>query len=197
MTVDELRARLCDTLTNYHRVRVAVGYLVHDHGALTKRSFRVRYESLPVPREMPSAFGEGDTLGSALVAIDRYARERLAHDAFLAMIAALESFLNDYLRANGLTLGGTLGRLMDRVKDATSIPMSDPDVEDLVEVRSRRNCFVHHHGTPKESYWEDAAKVAARYPTVIPARGSVTVLPCDGAYLAHVVDVFVRYAKRL
>lgn len=196
MTVDELRERLCDTLSNFHRVRVAVSYLVRDHGALTQRALRVRYESLPVPREMPSAFGEGDTLGSALVAIDRYARERLAHDAFLAMIAALESFLNDYLRANGRRYGGPFGGLVSEAAQALTLPETDAALEDMREVVRRRNCFIHDHGAPSEEYWRAAVKVAARYPTVIPARG-VAVLPCDGAYLAHVVDVFVRYAKRL
>lgn len=142
-------------------------------------------------------FGEGDTLGSALVAIDRYAQDRLAHDAFLAMIAALEGFLNDHLRAKGRKPGGTFGRLVSETALALALPDTETALEDVREVVNRRNCFIHDHGAPSNDYWSAADKVAARHPEVIPTRGGVTTLACDGVYLSHVFDVFVRYARRL
>ena len=197
MTVDALRARLLDTLLNYHRVRAATAYVLHDGATRGRQAVALRYTNVATPVEALPDFGAGDTLRSALEAIDRYAKERLAHDAFLALIAALEEFVSAWLRAHGAKPTGTLGKLLGDVQKTAGLADTLSAVEDAAEVRERRNCFIHEHGAPSDAYEKAAAKVVSRYPAVVPAAGSVARLPCDGAYLAHVVDVFVRYARRL
>jgi hypothetical protein len=184
-----LRAR--EVVENYWRIRASLRLLApgQAHGATA-----LQFEGIPQVGSMTGLL-QSETIAEAHASLGNYAANRLSRDMFVALIAVFEKRLIAYLRAAGLSTNGTLGTLQFRVQTIASVPADL--VEDLDEVRERRNAQMHHDGQADQKYVDAALKVHARFPQHVAAVAVGTFVIPDGSYLTYAADVLVRYSAEI
>jgi hypothetical protein len=127
-----------------------------------------------------------------MVALNDFIIRRLPRDLFLALIAEFEGRISARLVSLSQPEGGTLGKLQERIQAARTLPATL--IEDLSEVRERRNSMIHHADRATPKYVAAAAMVLPRaHPFVKTVAVGENVSPTD-AYLVYSADVMVRYS---
>jgi hypothetical protein len=194
MTAAQLVVRLKEALAAYWRQRAALRiYSAYaDHPDL--RLERLDYKGVP-EFGIASGFLQSEALPEALAALEDYFASRLAPDTFLALLANFETFFVHQIQARGGGGTGTLGALQHALQLLYHIPSNR--VEDLDEIRERRNAVIHHGGRITPKYRAAAAKVWIRSAGNIADPHLVAVLSITPEYLSYVVDALCKYAAEV
>lgn len=182
----ELGAR--EIVENYWRIRAALRLLVPGGMAATSK---LQFDGVPQLGTMIGLL-QNETIAETYASLGMYAATRLSRDMFVALIALFERRLTARLLVAGACGSGTLGALQCAMQRLVSVP-SDL-IEDLDEVRERRNAQMHHDGKAHDKYIDAALKVYGRSPQHVALVPVGTLVIPDGNYLTYSADVLVRYS---
>lgn len=187
----DFEASAREVVENYWRIRAALKLM---QPIIKNDTQPLRFEGIPQVGCM-SGLLRTETISEAHTSLGAYAAHRLSRDMFLALIAAFERRLINWLTTAGQGSSGTLGFLQNTVQKTTSLP-SDL-IEDLDEVRERRNALMHHDGLADDKYVAASIKVHSRTPSHIPIVVIGTPIVPDGRYLTYAADVLARYSAAI
>jgi hypothetical protein len=191
MNAADFQAATLETLKNYWRIKAANALYRDSTGVEIQQ---LEYANVPAVGLAAQNFASEATT-DALAALQTYIARRLPRDLFLALIAGFEARLIGRLRALGESEEGTLGALQTRIQSKILLPQTL--VDDLNEIRERRNAMIHHADIAGAKY---AAAAAAVMPRAAPYMGRLVaggnVSPNEG-YLMYAADVLVRYSNAM
>lgn len=190
MTPSDLERDALDVLRNFWRMRAALAFLRAEAEPRSRelQAIEVRFDNIP-PSSLSTAILGGEALQAVLSAIADFEVTRLRNDVLLAMIARLEAYMSDRLRAaSSLPNDATFGRLQRACETMVAIPQHR--IEALDEVRERRNALIHHHGAATPRYLQAASKLPS-----LPATQVGTVIITDDSYLSYAVGTLVEYGR--
>lgn len=196
MQADVFERVVLDVLASYWRLVFAVHHLqaatAHDRD-LGTGSIPVVYSNVP---EFGHATGflTAETVQVASDRLNRHQDERLAADFLLAMITELERFLTDKLNVAGLSVDGTLGQLQRRAELHYQLG-SRAEVEQMDEVRERRNAWVHSHGAKTAKHDGAASKIYSKSGGFVLAPHLAATAKPDERYLTYAAHVLISYAR--
>jgi hypothetical protein len=184
--------RACrEVVANYWRIRASIALAGEAHflhvGSL-------HYRGVPSLGAVAGLL-QSETVDDAMHALHEYASARLAADMLMAVISHFETRLSARLVAAGGKGTGTLGALQYEVQKVASVPPSS--VEDLNEVRERRNAIVHHAGRAHSSYVDAAKAVATRTNGILSVPNVGEPVAPTGEYLTYAAHVLTDYASTL
>jgi hypothetical protein len=194
MTAAQLAASLKGTLAAYWRQRAALRLYSTYANHSDLQIERLEYDGVPEVG-VASAFLQSETLLEAVTALEDYFKVRLAPDTFLALLSDFESFLVHHIQARGGSGTGTLGTLQRSLENLYTIPSYL--VEEVDEIRQRRNILIHHGGQINAEYQRAAANVWQRSAGIIADPSSVTNLSVTPEYLSYVVNSLSQYATEV
>lgn len=187
----DFEASAREVVENYWRIRAALKLV---QPSVKNDAQPLRFEGIPQVGCM-SGLLQTETIAEAHTSLGVYAVHRLSRDMFLALIAAFERRLISWLTTAGQGSSGTLGGLQNAVQKARSLP-SDL-IEDLDEVRERRNAQMHHDGLADGKYVAVSIKVHSRASSHVPIVAVGTSIIPDGRYLTYAADVLARYSTAI
>jgi hypothetical protein len=191
MTPAQFHNSALDILRNYWRIKAA--------NALYAQSPQVAEETLEYTN-LPAVGMVANLLttepgADAMSALQDFVLCRLPRDLLLALIAEFESRLVFRLSTLGASTTGTLGTLQTRIQHRLS-PATHL-IQDLNEIRERRNVMIHDGDIAGPVYVAAAALVLPRAaPYVSPAAVGHRITTTD-AYLTYAADVLVRYSDAI
>lgn len=191
MTPADFEAGAREVVENYWRIRAALRLLVPGRVAATSK---LQFDGIPQLGTMIGLL-QNETVAETHASLGAYATTRLSRDMFVALIALFERRLTARLLAAGASASGTLGTLQYAVQRLVSVPTDL--IEDLDEVRERRNAQMHHDGHAHEKYIDAALKVYGRSPEHVALVPVGTFVIPDGNYLTYAADVLVRYSAAI
>lgn len=191
MSPADFEAGSRDIVENYWRIRAALRLLVPGRAAATSR---LQFDGIPQLGTMTGLL-QNETVAETHASLAAYATNRLSRDMFVALIALFERRLTTRLLAAGMNASGTLGALQHRVQTLVSMP--NDLMEDLDEVRERRNSLMHHDGDAHDKYVDAASKAHSRNPQHVALVSAGTLVIPDGPYLTYAADVLVRYSAAI
>lgn len=191
MTADEFQAAAFDIYQNYWRIKAANNLY---RSLPIAADSRLDYTNVPsVGLSALSAVSE--SVADAIAASTNFIARRLRRDLFLATIAEFESRLATKLASLGLSSDGTLGNLQVRLQQRLALPVAL--IQDLDEVRERRNAMIHNADLANQKYVSASAAIQPRAaPFVSAAAIGNNVSPSD-IYFAYAIDVLVRYSTAI
>jgi hypothetical protein len=191
MNPAQFRVMTLETLKNYWRIKAANAL----YGASTDVVIeRLEYTNVPAVGFTAQDFASEVTT-DALLALQTYIARRLPRDLFLALIANFEARVIARLRSLGEPEDGTLGTLQSRIQ--ARISLAPALIEDLNEIRERRNAMIHHADVAGPKYVAAAGVVSLRAaPFVNQAVVGDNVMPVEN-YLAYAGDALVRYSNAI
>ena len=188
MTSAQFRATALDLLKNYWRIKAANALY---RSARRVTADRLDYSNVPAVGFSANQF-VNESIVDASMALNTFVLQRLPRDLLLALIAEFESRLVARLRSLGQPEDGTLGALQTRIQARTAIPPLL--IDDLNELRERRNVMIHHGDIAGAKYVTASASVLPRAAQFIRVASiGDNVSPTEG-YLAYAADVLVRYS---
>jgi hypothetical protein len=191
MTPLQFQAEALEILKNYWRIKAAIAL----YGASTVgTNINLEYANIPAVGITSNHFGV-ESVKDAISALHDFIDRRLPRDLFLALIAEFEGRLSDRLVSLGEREGGTLGNLQSKIQDSISL---HPDlINDLNEVRERRNAMIHHADLADAKYVDAAAAVLPRANPHVKAVVVGENLSPTETYLTYAADVMVRYSNAI
>lgn len=191
MTSQEFKTEALNIYENYWRIKAA-NALVRSSSELGKRQFE--YTNVPPAGSFCSDLGSEST-DESMSALSCFIAGRLPRDLFFALIAEFETRIISSLLSLGEPDSGTLGTLQNRIQRRISISQSL--VEDLNEVRERRNVMIHHKDIANSRYISTVSAVLPRAnPFVKVTSVGDNVSPTDH-YLGYATDVMIRYSNAI
>ncbi len=152
------------------------------------------YHGLPsVPGEPPLLQSEHVT--DAVDALLAHHRDRLSHTVFLGLIALIEERIIEKLSDAGLATDETLGTIQTRVQQQVAV--SHELRVALNEIRTRRNCLIHDHGTANQKLTDAIAALVGPAAVMVPRELAGQPLSIAGEYLVYCQHVLARYSTCL
>ena len=189
MSPSQFQAAALEVLKNYWRIKAANAVYRSSPDVATGR---LEYSNVPVVGVTANQFAS-ESVADAMSALHGFIVRRLPRDLFLALIAEFESRIVSRLISLGELGDGTLGELQARIQGRIALPKAL--VDDLNEVRIRRNMMIHHGDIADSKYVAASVAVSSRAsPFVQVATAGDNVSPTEG-YLAYSADVLVRYSN--
>ncbi|QJE97864.1 hypothetical protein [Luteolibacter luteus] len=180
-----------DILRNYWRIKAACALYTRSPEVV---DVTLEYTNVPAVGMVTSLLAS-EPGSDAMSALEDFVHRRLPRDLLLALIAEFESRLVVRLTALSELSSGTFGQLQRRIESRLII--SSSLVEDLDEIRCRRNDMIHNNDRAQSNYVTAASMVAPRaYPYVKAAVIGDNVNP-DPAYLTYATDVLIRYSDEI
>jgi hypothetical protein len=180
-----------EILKNYWRIKAANALY---RSSTVLAADRMEYANVPVVGVVGNNFAS-EAVSDAIPALHGYIARRLPRDLFLALIAEFESRIVVRLRSLGEPEDGTFGTLQNRIQ--SRIPVPQTLIDDLNEVRERRNAMIHHGDIATPRYVAASAIVSLRAGHfVIAAVTGDNVSPTE-RYLTYSADVLVRYSNSI
>jgi hypothetical protein len=191
MTPVEFHLIALEIVKNYWRIKAAIAL----YGASTVgTNVNLEYANIPSVGIASNSFGV-ESVKDAISALHDFIDRRLPRDLFLALIAEFEGRLSDRLVSLGEQEGGTLGNLQSRIQDSISL---HPDlIDDLNEIRERRNAMIHHADLADAKYVTAATAVMPRATPYVSAAVVGENLSPTETYLAYAADVMVTYSNAI
>lgn len=191
MTPARFRSTTLDLLKNYWRIKAA-NALYRSTRRVT--ADRLEYSNVPAVGFASNQF-VSESVVDASLALNTFVLQRLPRDLLLALIAEFESRLVARLRSLGQPEDGTLGALQTKIQAKTTVPPTL--IEDLNELRERRNAMIHHADIAGAKYVAASTSVLPRAAHFIKVTSvGDNVSPTEG-YLAYAADVLVRYSDAI
>ena len=191
MTAAQFQTAALEIFQNYWRINAANSlYRLLPIAATT----RLDYTNIPAVgvATIPAA---SELVADAIAATNDFIARRLRRDLLLALIAEFESRLATKLVSLSLSSDGTFGQLQTRLQGKLSLPVAL--IQDLDEVRERRNSMIHHGDLARGRYVSASAAIQPRAKAYVAAAAvGDNVAPTD-AYLAYSIDVLVRYSNAI
>jgi hypothetical protein len=152
------------------------------------------YSNVPTVGLAANSFAS-ESVSHAISALERFFTQRLPRDLLLALIAEFESRLVARLTSLGEREDGPLGELLKRIQVRITLPR--PLVQEMNEVKARRNAMIHNGDKADKKYVTAACAVLPRAaPYVTPAKVGDNVRP-TASYLTYAADVMVRYSNAI
>lgn len=191
MTPAQFQAAGQEILQNYWRINAANAV----YGSLEiPATARLDYTNTPAVglAQIPAAT---ESVADAISALNSFIAQRLPRDLFLALIAEFESRVIFRLASLGLSTAGTLGQLQRRIE--ANLHPATVLVEDLDEVRERRNAMIHHADIAGADYVAASALVLPRAAPFVTATAIGDRITPTASYLTYAIDVLVRYSNAL
>jgi len=189
MNPTQFQTAALELLKNYWRLKAANAIYRSSQDVVENR---LEYSNVPAVGLAANQFNS-ESVEDAMSALQDFVVHRLPRDLFFALIAEFESRIVARLFSLGETVNGTLGQLQSRIQNRLVVPQSL--IEDLNEIRERRNAIIHHGGKADLKYVTASAAVLPRanlFVNVTVAGDDVN--PTEG-YLAYSTDVLVRYSN--
>ena len=194
MSTSQFEGAVLETIRSYWRIKAALAVYHKYAKSPEMKSNRVYYTEIPQHGIVINFIAE-ETLEQALNQITDYSSRRLAKDVFLALISHLEELFSNFLVSRGQPPQGTFGHLQKSVQRLHHIP--NHIIEELDEIRERRNCIIHHAGAVQPRYTNAALQVFSRSGGWVADPSTVTNLDVSSGYLSYAGDVIIRYARCL
>jgi hypothetical protein len=183
------RSAALDLLKNYWRIKAAI-VLYRSSTAVV--AGRLEYSNVPAVGVAANLF-PSESVADAHEALDRFIAGRLPRELFLALVSELEGRIAARLLSMGELGDGTLGELQFRIQKKLSL--APHLIDDLNEIRERRNAMIHHANGAH-------AKYVAASTAVLPRAGSFVKAVVEGdrvipteKYLTYADDVMVSYSN--
>lgn len=194
MNKAQLEVEVLESIRSYWRIKAALAvYQKYAQGPEMKTN-RVYYTGIPQKGTVANFISE-ETLDQALSQISVYSSNKLAKETFLTLISHLEELLSSFLLSIGHIPKGTFGQLQTNVQKVHTIPQDV--IDEIDEIRERRNCLIHHAGMVEPRYISVASKIFARSNGWIADPSTISTLDISSGYLSYAGDVIIRYARCL
>jgi hypothetical protein len=191
MTAAQFQAAALDLLRNYWRIKAANAIYRSEPRMIQKR---LEYANVPAIGFAANQFGS-EAVADALRALDSFLIERLPRDLLLALVAELESRLVSCLRSLGEPDEGTFGQLQGRVQSKIAVSLTL--IEDLSEIRERRNMMIHHGDIATARYVAASSAVLTRAGGYVKAAVIGDNVAPTEQYLAYASDIMVMYSNAI
>ncbi len=191
MNTAQFQAATLEIVKSYWRIKAANA--LYRSSPLTATD-RLEYANVPAVGLVTQDF-TSETVAEAMSALQSYVARRLPRDLFLALIAEFESRVIVKLRSLGELEDGTLGALQNRLQARIRLPQTLLD--DLNEIRERRNAMIHHGDIATRKYVIASAAVLPRACHFVTATGVGDNVGPTESYLTYSADVLVRYSNAI
>jgi hypothetical protein len=180
-----------DLLRNYWRIKAANAlYRISPNLA----EDRLEYSGVPAVGGLAHHFAS-ETVTDATSALDHFIVQRLPRELLLALIAEFEGRIGARLVSLGEPNDGTLGTLQYKIQ--SKVLLIPNLVDDLNEIRERRNAMIHHGDVAHAKYVAVCHAVLPRAdPFVKTVVVGDNVIPNE-AYLTYSADVLIRYSNAI
>jgi len=180
-----------EIVKNYWRIKAANALYRSSPFVATDR---LVYANVPTVGVMGQNF-PSETKAEAISALQLYIAQRLPRDLFFAVIAEFEGRIVMRLNSLGEPENGTLGALQNRIQGRVSL--SQVLIDDLNEIRERRNAMIHHCDIATAKYADASAAVLPRARQFITAAVEGDNVSPTEIYLTYSADVLVRYSNSI
>jgi len=191
MTPARFQLRALEILKNYWRIKAAAAFY---EASNSETNVNLEYANIPSVGITSNHFG-AESVKDAISALHDFIDRRLPRDLFFALIAEFEGRLSVRLVSLGEREDGTLGSLQTRIQARISV---HPDlINDLDEIRERRNAMIHDADLANAKYVAAAAAVLPRANPYVKAVVVGENLSPTETYLAYAADVMVQYSDSI
>jgi hypothetical protein len=191
MTAAQFQAAALDIFQNYWRIKAA-NALYRSSPVVSITS--LDYANVPAVGIAQHQFSN-ESVADALSALENFLVHRLPRDLFFALIAEFESRLVARLVTVGESARGTFGDLQKRLEAKIALPQTL--VEDVNEIRQRRNAMIHHSDLAHPKYVKASVAVQPRANAFVKVAALGDKVTPTGAYLAYATDVLMRYSNAI
>jgi hypothetical protein len=191
MTPTQFQDVAVDIMRNYWRIKAASALYALSPEILEDPLEYTDVPSVGLARILLTTEPSAD----AMSALQDFILFRLPRDLLLALIAEFEGRIIFRLASLRLPTTGTLGKLQRRLE--RTLNLGPALVQDLDELRERRNAMIHHGDIAGTDYAAASALVLPRAaPYVSAAAVGDRITPTD-FYLTYAADVLIRYSNAI
>ena len=188
----KLEHSIFESLRNHWRIKAALATYRMFSTYKELDAKLVSYRGIPY-YGVANNFIIDEDIDQAINQIHSYSKERLVKDTFLILLSHTEEFFSDAINNAGQVPSGTFGSLQYTIQSIH--PIAITVIEDLDEIRERRNALIHHNGKITPKYILTANKVYNRSNSMVANPKTVTSVDISDEYLSYVADVVIRYSR--